>query len=922
MLNNFMSEREMPAVEVGDQQESEQNNDAELRSIFGDYIERVCESGGSFNASRDAFHSDAEIFIAHAVGEEQNALGGRLVKKYRGAISLFLEELINFVNKKRKSDDKDECGKLEEFIARTHDDLFSWSPNIANHAGMDNLFRLGALATRVPEAQGWFGSNMVGELVYELSFSGDKAVDYILEKWKGRPISEILDAINFLQNIGAHAIANGEWAERGVKKVEQILEKLKEMYPCAFVDYAVDGAMARLDSELDNPTVSVLQYHGDRANGRLVENTDRQLANEASVLRSRFAPDVTIPPGGKMSRVASDTVAVFDHANTAQYYGYSEKQANEDRLDARSRLLNLADTFSDFKLDRLVGEDNFGVVTQVISQDILPEYSGIDPTNVEMLSQEWSEISDFYSLEEWRVLLDYFVSGESSSHRYEADALKLLQRIQTNWKDFFEDVKRQIFVWRKEAEAQRRPVKFAEYDDLPKDADLNPFGNQDTDLPLLLQHLHNPAMRKRIEDDLEISLRELPLRAQIHLLEFLAEPRSDRFERLQKVLQKHPEAGNDILLSFLSCAEDKSYGEAVLTLAETLPTDIAKRVFTKYAEIVGTTEDITGYIREQFGKDADEAEVLKTTQNILHRGNELLKRSFERAAASDDLMNQLEEIQSDTVLFASSFKTLFKNKEAVDFSEVRGLDFQRQPISWLSDQDKSEMLSIAKANWSPRGKAGEGVISEFGETLKHGKDIDFYVLRRDGKIISFVRFDAPTPDGHRYAGSFNVDQQYRGSAIGEAMIYNALDKQAEKYVLDATVYPKLDVGTKYVEQTGFAITNVLHNYDNSGEDFFKITCDRRKNKNFVSREARKETLMALASTDGEAWQKLVGQNLIVLKFDTEKEHERVLQVTEGLISEGYIGARYFTDPADKKKRFYVFEFDKTKEQAMPMAATA
>ncbi|MFH1946667.1 MAG: GNAT family N-acetyltransferase [Candidatus Magasanikbacteria bacterium] len=208
-------------------------------------------------------------------------------------------------------------------------------------------------------------------------------------------------------------------------------------------------------------------------------------------------------------------------------------------------------------------------------------------------------------------------------------------------------------------------------------------------------------------------------------------------------------------------------------------------------------------------------------------------------------------------------------------------------------------------------------MSEFSNTLKYGKDIDFYVLKKDGKVVAFIRFDKPTKDGHRYAGSFNVDPDYRGSAIGEAVIKNALDKEADNYILDATVYPKIQVGTKYVEESGFTITNVLPNYDNSGETFFEITCDKKNNELYTSREATQEQLIAQHHDNN--WQDRIGNNLIVLKFDPEKENNEIIKATQELVATGYIGSRYFSDPKDKSKRFYVFEMKKEQTESLAKA---
>ncbi|HOX40695.1 MAG TPA: hypothetical protein PK263_00705, partial [bacterium] len=70
------------------------------------------------------------------------------------------------------------------------------------------------------------------------------------------------------------------------------------------------------------------------------------------------------------------------------------------------------------------------------------------------------------------------------------------------------------------AGAQR--VDFKPYLEISEDKNALPFYADDPDLPLLLTHLHRPALRKMIEDDLGVKLEEIPFRSQVHLLRFLA----------------------------------------------------------------------------------------------------------------------------------------------------------------------------------------------------------------------------------------------------------------------------------------------------------------------------------------------------------------------------------------------------------------
>ncbi|HOX61136.1 MAG TPA: hypothetical protein PLV72_03985 [Candidatus Magasanikbacteria bacterium] len=897
--------------------------EAEMRRVFGEYIENIYNQLVSFNPGRKAFENKTEMYIAKVSGEEEKVSKGLLPKNYCRATALFLEEMVNFIKLKRNSKDEDERIRLKEFIVEVNDGLFSWSPNISNHTGIDELFSLGSMATRVPEVQGWFGSNMVGKLVYELAYGGDKVVELIFKKWENKPVSEVLDAVDFLQSVGAHSIANGEWAEAALEKVAGLLQKLSDAYPCALVGYAISNAEQRIDSEWDDPSVSIFQFRGDRANSRLSEDLDRKLVGESLRLRSCISSDVKLSQGGKILRVASDAIAILDHSNTARYYGYNQRKESEGEMDNTARTYNLALTFSSYQIEQLVGYDNFEATLDIILENLQRENPDIAPSDTERMATALFNVSDFFSEKEWKTIIDYLFTPKNSS-KLKLTLQKLFTRIDQSGLKLFQDIKRKVLSWAEEIEERKTPVSFHEYDDLPKDQGVNPFGGDGTELPLLMQHLHNPAMRVGIEKDLGISLRDLPLRAQIRLLEFLADPQGGNFSRLQKVLQDSPESRYDIVVSFLSCAEDKKFGEIILDLLEKLSSEAIKNIFSKYGDIVKMTDDLRGYVKDNFGDKVQESDLLKITQAVLHRGNVLLE-SFAQYSEAElesnekqkEIIDRLEKVEADAVIFGATFKTLFKENPSIDIKEMRGLDLQRTPQAWLSDRDKSEMVEIAKKNWLSRD-GGKEVVEKFESVLNGASKIDFYILRRDGKIISFMRFDEADSEGKRHVASFNVDSKYSGSAIGEMMVRNVLVAETEKSVVEASVFPFQEKAPEYVEEIGFNITGVSHD-KKTGLSELVLECDRRKNAQFASRGSSKETLMSLATSDGARnWRELIGHNVIVLKFNPTKERAILVGAVDGLVEAGYVGTRHFFAPKNKDERYYVFELDKTKQKTEGM----
>jgi len=447
------------------------------------------------------------------------------------------------------------------------------------------------------------------------------------------------------------------------------------------------------------------------------------------------------------------------------------------------------------------------------------------------------------------------------------------------------------------------------------------LANPDTD-PKIIDNFKKDYLQvyKDFHDETNVRFSDLRVREQVWFYQYLQEAGKDKQVKAKQLAKKF---GREGIKAFISLELDKNAGDSIFAIAENFDDEIAQAVFKKYSDLVDSTEGVAKYLKDNFGSDGDDQLVGEITRGLLNRGKDLLVE-FARESKKlgvdeqknncDEVLDKLKNSKVDIILFTQAFKTA-----RPELSEVKGMELARFDVSELSEGDKKEMLEISKANWLDRGSAGEGVVAEFEEALNTGQDIDFHVLRKDGKVISFMRFE-PVKDeagevvpNHKYAGSFNVDPNYRGSAIGKAMIEETLNYEADRHVLEATVHPGISVGTRYVEDTGFAITKTLPNYDNSGITFFEIVCDRKKNKLLESRNMEKEQVLELyEAQQGQSTDDLLQteENIVVRRFDPKIENEQVLDAVDSFASVGYIVARYFTDSKDNSKRYYVFEKDK------------
>jgi len=73
-----------------------------------------------------------------------------------------------------------------------------------------------------------------------------------------------------------------------------------------------------------------------------------------------------------------------------------------------------------------------------------------------------------------------------------------------------------------------------------------------------MQELHNPKMINHIKKNLQIDITNLTLQTQIHLLRYLWEQTTDKFEIFKQTLHniKSEKDKYNFLITFLACSED------------------------------------------------------------------------------------------------------------------------------------------------------------------------------------------------------------------------------------------------------------------------------------------------------------------------------------------------------------------------------
>ena len=392
-----------------------------------------------------------------------------------------------------------------------------------------------------------------------------------------------------------------------------------------------------------------------------------------------------------------------------------------------------------------------------------------------------------------------------------------------------------------------------------------------------------------------IGIHNLPWSEQLVLANAIFEAPSP--EKLKEFALQY---GKNGVRTFLSLDYRKDLGHKIVELGNALEPKAASEIFAKYGQIIDATHDVEAYITEHFSDQAtmNEAVVARITENLLRRAKDLLvhfadalaeARRRGSALDTDSVLRELSNVRTETLLFLSSFKTLRSQGVNLDFEAIKDVEFYSTSGPTLSEDDLRRMEEIYAKNYADVPALRDELLAIFKNSAKN-KSAEFYILRYKGDIIGFARFD-DEGEGKMHFSSFNVDTQFRGSAIGGVILEKTVDLKARDHVLSADCRVMTDIGSHYIE-TGFVAKRL---YDYKGEPCLAI--ERNDAAPYRARSLSEKEIVHLCESGV-----CESDGMIITSSENKNPDELELNRLNG---GGFVLTRFFA--FNKKKWYCVFE---------------
>ncbi len=333
--------------------------------------------------------------------------------------------------------------------------------------------------------------------------------------------------------------------------------------------------------------------------------------------------------------------------------------------------------------------------------------------------------------------------------------------------------------------------------------------------------------KRSFAKETKISLNTLTPLEQAVFLKYYQNASEEKRTRLKEFSAVYKADG---LKTFLVAALDEKYADAIFAIQEKFgahPENV-QAIFKKFEAISKRAQNVDTELQEFLvdtsNESANELDKPRVTEEIVRRGARLL----EEFALSPDAIDQaavakkLEQINVDLQTFGSIFKIASAN--GVPFESVRGFDYQNKPA--LSAPEIQQMEELINKNYRD-SKLLAGVLAGFRGALQNPRNT-FDVLKRDGKVVAFSRFEKKVDVDGRATGevefaSFNTDPAYQRSGIGNAMMERTLDDMARQpgVTIVAETDPFSAICPFYIEKAGFVATGIQE-YKSTGQFVFAI----------------------------------------------------------------------------------------------------
>jgi len=782
-----------------------------------------------------------------------------LTELFEENANIFFDKIIKITEDYREL----EPDSVKIFLNNLYKIFFSHSESIDNRLSIADMLIVASRVNDIEELRGFVGQTIVGSFVYRISFAQEGVENNLIEKIKNLPAGICEEVICQLETCFSNALANGSWSEEGAFRIQKIINYFSNSTR-PLTRIVAEVAIKRLAEEEENPSLGFITYINNTSGGRLDSRANTQTVEDKinSDLPLRYSAVVA----------AKDALVGLDTTGMARFGAINENIKNvlntpDQEIKLLKRISSIENArVSEIKIDTLL--NLLGAFKEKFEpeKDIAIFYSEIFEVSKKEMDRIIDENDDVTPLftKNWDLVKNRILSKTKTQLSKIEDGLEI--------------------------------VNFDSFYQLGLKNKINPFDILSKDDILILTQCLRPEVRGQLEEELGISFSDISFKAEMALLRFLSAENDGTYKKLCSVLKKYPAEKITIVETFVDCAKDIELGKKIISIAENFDISMVTKIFNKYLELVSQLNSVENILKDSYSKEADESDIIKIKEGILKKGKNLLVHFSDmvesrKEISAEEIVEELNKVEAEATTFFLVFKTLKEEGDLPPLSEIKGLSFEQKSATELSLEEQETIKKLYTENYKNNPELLAVLIGKFEEKVIN-PETKFYVLKHNRKLRACIGFTPVENGGAEYAHSFNVEKTLRGISIGNVMMENAMNKEAENSVLEGDCAAFEKISSKYIE-SGFIGTS-FYIYENNPS--LNIVRDEKKNPEYWGKQmiGKEDELVQMISNDR------LPEGVLAESVSEQKEFKMKP------LSNGYILTRYFMDKSSKKW-YAVFE---------------
>jgi len=558
-------------------------------------------------------------------------------------------------------------------------------------------------------------------------------------------------------------------------------------------------------------------------------------------------------------------------------------------------------------------------VQEIFTKETIKESGDITPADIRLLVDIFIDFYGTNTKESLSTLIDRLVPLLQK----DSSILAIIYSAEQNFKNFPKTSQKKIqgendyitdeILWEILSFLQKKITSSTTRSLSVNDVIIEQLGNsinkqEAQELAQIYESFISLRMRNFFENFFDFSLTDVPFRIQLQFINYVHNKSKTEIQVVQNFIKK---AGTSLSkahrFNVFLALENKISPEIFYKIDQVIPSPIADKVFAKYTEIVSIKNSVEEILTHEKGlkETITKKSIEDISKKILQRGCELLIEISETKDFNESaLLETLEGLKVNIELFKATFKTLKEQGYNIALDDLKDNTMMNQRGSELSEYEINQMrtLYIDSMSGYPDATKDE-LIKKFNlHTVEAGSR--FTILRHNDEIIGFLCFTETKP-GQKYVSAVTLDPRFQKSYIGEAMLKQTFDREAQENVLGADCIAQKSVSARYIENGFIGVKS----WDDQGELILDIIRDDASNaKFFPSKSLTQAEIITLAPLGKLG-------NAKVETADDPKNYPFTF------CNNGFVLTRYFRDDT-KKKWYFVYEPRPTKESLTREKANA